>query len=253
MEEVTLGPLSFHPLRPEQVVEHVFAALSCGQGGRILTANVELLQQAATRLEVARLYQAASLRVVDGMPLLWLARLGDRPLPARVAGSDLVWSLASRAAQTGTRVFLLGGEPGVAERASERLLAHAPGLQVAGARSPRISTPPTAEQIDAVASELEAAGPALVYCAFGSPKEQELAAALAQRLPATWWLGCGISLSFVAGEVQRAPRWLQRLGLEWLHRMIQEPRRLASRYLGRNLPFFLALVVRQLFRRDVVS
>jgi N-acetylglucosaminyldiphosphoundecaprenol N-acetyl-beta-D-mannosaminyltransferase len=96
------------------------------------------------------------------------------------------------------------------------------------------------------------AAPDLVYCAFGSPKEQEIADALAPEFPGTWWLGCGISLSFVAGELRRAPAFMQRAGLEWLHRMAQEPARLAERYLGRNLPFLAQLLTRQLIRRDVV-
>jgi len=250
---VRLGPVSLADVRRTQVVDQVFACLAAGQGGRILTVNLDLLQQAWGASEIAALFERADIRVADGMPVLWLAARGPQPLPERVAGSDLVWDLAARAATEGRRLFLLGGESGVAERAAAQLQEHAPGLVIAGWASPRLDARPGEAQLGPLREQLADTRPDLVYCAFGSPKQEWVAEALREALPGAWWLGCGISLSFLAGEVVRAPVWAQRLGLEWLHRMAQEPGRLAGRYLGRNLPFLARLAVRQTLRGDVVG
>ncbi len=246
---VWLGGLPLARLNRAQVVAHVFDALRAGRGGWLLTPNVELVQGASEDPAIRALYAAADLRVPDGVPLLWAARLRGRPFPGRVAGSDLVWPLAEGAAREGRRLFLLGGEPGVAEAAARRLEAHAPGLRVVGTASPRIGSPPTPEQVDAVRTALATAAPDLVLVAFGSPKTEHLIRALRPDFPATWFVGCGITLSFVAGQVRRAPPWMQRVGLEWLHRLAQEPGRLARRYLVRNLPFTLGLLAGALRER----
>lgn len=222
-----------------EVVREVEAGLADGRGGWILTPNVELIQQASEDEEIQALYGRADLRVTDGMPILWLAKVAGRPLPDRVAGSDLVWSLAEAAAHGKRRLFLLGGDDGVAEQAGLVLEQHAPGLVVAGHASPFIDVPPRPEQLAEIEQAVREARPDLVYVAFGSPKTEYLIDGLRERFPGVWWLGCGISLSFITGDVTRAPAWLQRIGLEWMHRLVQEPRRLAGRYLGRNLPFVL--------------
>jgi N-acetylglucosaminyldiphosphoundecaprenol N-acetyl-beta-D-mannosaminyltransferase len=163
-----------------------------------------------------------------------------------VAGSDLVWLLAERAAGEGRRLYLLGGDDGVAERAASKLRAHAPNLEIAGTSSPRISMPPTEAELAPIRLQLQETQPDLVFAAFGAPKQEYLAEALREDFPRIWWLGCGISLSFITGEIRRAPDWMQRTGLEWIHRLGQEPRRLAWRYLRRNLPFFFRLWLRAL-------
>ena len=236
---VDLFSLPLHAIDRHEVVRRVEAAHAEGRGGWILTPNVELIQQASEDEAIRALYERADLRVTDGMPILWLARVAGRPLPDRVAGSDLVWSLAEYAGRTGQRLFLLGGDEGVAEAAGEVLTKHAPGLVVAGHASPFIALPPRPEQLAEIEQVLREAEPDLVYVAFGSPKTEYLIDGLRDAFPETWFLGCGISLSFITGDVSRAPAWVQRIGLEWMHRLVQEPRRLARRYLGRNLPFVL--------------
>ncbi len=231
--------LPLHRIDRNEVCRRVREGVAAGRGGWVLTPNVELVQQASRDAEVRALYGRADLRVPDGSPLLWMARLAGHPFPERVAGSDLVWLLAEQAAHAGHRLFLLGGDDGVASEAARKLTSHYPGLVVAGHFAPRVSTPPTGEELAAIAEALAPAQPDLVFVAFGSPKTEYLIDALRARFPRTWWMGCGISLSFVAGEVQRAPRWVQRIGLEWAHRLLQEPGRLAGRYL-RNVPFALS-------------
>jgi N-acetylglucosaminyldiphosphoundecaprenol N-acetyl-beta-D-mannosaminyltransferase len=247
-ETVQIGELRLARVTPAEVVETVFAGLREGRGGTLVTPNLDILQLCSERAETAALFNGASLAVADGMPLLWLARLAGRPLPARVAGSDLVWLLAERAAREGRSLFLLGGDEGVAPLAQRALERRYPGLRVAGVASPRVSFPPTAQQLKDLCEVLTAASPDVVYCAFGAPKQEQIAAELAGEFPHTWFIACGASLSFIAGHRNRAPRLVQRMGLEWLHRMLDEPGRLARRYLLRNLPYLLASAVPRALR-----
>jgi N-acetylglucosaminyldiphosphoundecaprenol N-acetyl-beta-D-mannosaminyltransferase len=239
-ESVQVGELRLARATSADVVETVFERLHAGQGGTLVTPNLDILQLCAESSQTAALFNGASLVVADGMPVLWLARLAGRPLPGRVAGSDLVWLLAERAAREGRSLFLLGGDEGVAPEAKRVLERRFPGLRVAGCAAPRVSFPPTPQELAGVRAALAAAAPDLVFCAFGSPKQERLAAELAPHFPLTWFLGCGAALSFIAGHRRRAPRAVQRLGLEWVHRLLAEPGRLARRYLLRNLPYLLA-------------
>jgi N-acetylglucosaminyldiphosphoundecaprenol N-acetyl-beta-D-mannosaminyltransferase len=231
-------------LATSELIDHVFRELAEGRGGWILTANLDKLQRFATDASTAALYSGADLIVADGIPLMWASRLQGTPLPDRVAGSDLVWSIAERLAQSGRTLYLLGGGPGAAEGAARRFRERWPSLRICGIASPRISPEPSEAELAPLRESLRETMPDLVYVALGAPKEERLIAALRDFLPSTWWIGVGISLSFVSGEVTRAPAWMQKTGIEWLHRMLQEPRRLARRYLIDNLPFLLRLLTR---------
>lgn len=239
---VDLMQLPFASLTRGQVVDHVFRGLARGRGGWIATLNLDYLRRSVTEPEIRKLLAGVDLVVADGVPLLWAARLQGTPFPDRVAGSDLVWLLAERAARESRSLYLLGGNPGAAEGARARLEARWPGLRVVGTLSPRVSATPTPAELSALRRDLEKAAPDLIYVAFGSPKQDRVIAALRSHLPGTWWMGVGISLSFMSGEIRRAPTWMQKTGLEWLHRLAQEPGRLAGRYLIRDLPFAVRLL-----------
>lgn len=239
---VDLLGMPLAPLTLPALTEQVFAELDRGRGGWVITANVDHLQRYVADAGLRALCAGADLIVADGMPLLWAARLRGTPLPSRVAGSDLVWSLAEEAARRGRSLYLLGGEAGVAAAAAERLRERWPELRIAGTSSPWVSAIPTEAELETLRRELRDASPDLVYVGLGAPKQERVICALRSELPRAWWLGVGISLSFIAGRVERAPRWMQRLGLEWLHRLAQEPGRLARRYLVDDLPFAVRLL-----------
>jgi N-acetylglucosaminyldiphosphoundecaprenol N-acetyl-beta-D-mannosaminyltransferase len=225
----------------DALLDEMFSSLARREGGWIVTANLDILRRAAVDPEMQALYASADLRVADGMPLVWAARLqGDR-LPERVAGSTLSWRIAERAAAEGRSIYLLGGDPGAAEGSRRVLEARYPGLKICGSSSPRVSNPATLAEIEALVGEIEPTQPDIVYVAFGSPKQEYVARDLRERLPNTWFIGVGISLGFISGQVERAPEWMQELGLEWVHRLVQEPRKLAHRYIVDDLPFAAVL------------
>src|SRR5262245_46886249 len=161
------------------------------------------------------------------MLTVFASRLQGTPLPERVAGSDLISSLSAAAARQGRSIYLLGGSPGSAEGTRAVLQQRHPDLHVAGVDCPPVGFEGDPDAVERVARTVVQGAPDIVLVALGSPKQELLIARLRDRLPGAWWLGVGISFSFLSGHVRRAPRWMRRTGLEWLHRLVQEPRRLA--------------------------
>ena len=232
-----------------RLLDHMFEGLATGRGGWIVTANLDFIRRFATDPEIRSLYAAADIRVADGMPLVWAARLQGDTLPGRLAGSDLAWEIPARAALEGRSIYLLGGTATANARAAEVLATRWPGLVIRGHSSPMVSSPPTSDELSAIRRALEPAPPDILLVGMGSPKQEHLIHALRSFYPAMWSVGVGASFSFIAGEVQRAPAWMQRSGLEWCWRLGQEPRRLARRYLVEDLPFFCRLMAGAAARR----
>lgn len=237
LRSVALLGVPFHVVTEDQVLDLVLDELDAGRGGWVVTPNLDILRRWVSDPEIAALCSQASLVVADGMAIVWAARLQGTPLPARVAGSDLIHSLSARAAERGRSVFFLGGNPGTADDAARILAERHPGLKVAGTSCPPHGYESDPRAVDALRDFVVSRQPDIVYVGLGLGKQDRLIARLRGDLPRAWWLGVGVSFSFVSGDVRRAPTWMRGAGLEWLHRLAQEPRRLASRYLVHGLPF----------------
>lgn len=227
----------FAPWTLGRTVDEIDALVRAGAPSYFVTANLHTLMLADAEPEMRAILDGAAFVLADGMPVLWGARLGGRRLPERVAGSDLLPALCEMAASRGYRVFFLGGSPGVADAGAERLVARFPGLQVVGTESPPFR-PPTPEEEGALAGRIRAARPHLLLVLFGQPKGELWIRRHIGELGVPVCAQFGASLDFVAGRVRRAPRWVQRTGMEWLYRLAQEPLRLGGRYARNGL--FLA-------------
>jgi N-acetylglucosaminyldiphosphoundecaprenol N-acetyl-beta-D-mannosaminyltransferase len=239
---VSLMGLDFDALTETEAVDTILDSLEEGQGGWVVTPNLEYLRAYQLADDIQREFDSADLVVPDGMPLLWASRLKNEPLPGRVAGSDLIWSLSRAAASRGPSLLFFGGQPGTAEAAAARLRREYPGLRVRGAICPPHGFELDQAAIAAVAREAAALRPDIVFVGLPLAKYLLVARALRRELPRAWVIGVGVSFSFVSGDIARAPGWLQHLGLEWLHRLAQEPRRLFRRYVIEGLPFALRLL-----------
>ncbi|PZF93174.1 glycosyltransferase [Micromonospora endophytica] len=239
---MNLYGIDFDPFHEKDVVRHVVTEIAAGRGGQIVTPNVDILRRARRDREARAHVESADVVVADGKPLIWASQLAGNPLPARVPGSDLIWSLSAAMAEQNRSVYLFGGAPGTAGRAEQAMRSRFPGLRIAGHLSPPFGFDAHPDQLEAACATVAAAAPDLVYVGFGFPKQERVIARLRALLPGTWFLGCGGAIGFVAGIHRRAPRWMQRTGLEWLHRLANEPARLARRYLLHDLPFALELL-----------
>jgi N-acetylglucosaminyldiphosphoundecaprenol N-acetyl-beta-D-mannosaminyltransferase len=239
---VPLAGLHFDRLTEAQVVEHVITASRSGQGGWVATPNIDHCRLVRRNEALHRLVAGASLVVPDGMPLIWASRLRGDPIPERVTGASLIFSLTEAAARHGCPIYLLGGRPGIPQQAGEELRRLYPDLKVAGADAPPVGFDADPQAIAAVYERLAAAAPGIVYVGLGFPKQERLITSFAPSFPGTWFIGCGAAIPFAAKALPRAPQWMQGTGLEWTFRLASEPRRLFSRYLVHDLPFALTLL-----------
>jgi N-acetylglucosaminyldiphosphoundecaprenol N-acetyl-beta-D-mannosaminyltransferase len=241
-DRLRLAGLEFDRLTEADVIACVISQSEQGHGGWIVTPNIDICRKAGRDEQLRAIVGTASLVVPDGMPLMWAARLRSEDLPERVTGSGLIFSLSAAAAEHGRSVYLLGGSPGVPDRAGRALAQRFEGLAIAGAAAPPVGFDQSASQLAAIREDLRQAAPDIVYVGLGFPKQERVIAELAPALPGTWFIACGAAIDFAAGERQRAPRWLQQAGLEWLFRLVNEPRRLVRRYLVDDAPFAAALL-----------
>lgn len=245
---IKLHGIAINITNEQQCVQHIVDCASQGQGGWVVTPNLDIMRQCTRDASLAQMIASADLVIADGMPLVWASRLQRTPLPGRVAGSTLMVTLCENAARHGLRVFLLGGAPGIADTAASVLQQRHAGLRIAGTCCPPLGFEHDDREINNITHALTRATPDIVFVALGFPKQEQLIMRLRHLLPHAWWLGVGIGFSFVAGDVARAPVWIQRIGLEWLHRLAQEPRRLAKRYLLDDLPFAASFLARSAWR-----
>lgn len=213
---------------------------------RVATANVDFLRLAAGSPELLRALQTCDLVTADGQPLVWLSRLLRAPLPERVAGSDLAWPLLKEAASRGASVYFLGGGSGVARIAAKVAAERYPGLRVAGTSAPFIDWRNDAEAAS-VADDIRASGASLLLVGLGCPKQELFLERHLERTGAKLGIGVGATLDFLAGNARRAPGWMQDTGLEWMHRLVQEPGRLAGRYVADAT--FLTLLTTKVLRQ----
>ncbi|MCC7474620.1 MAG: WecB/TagA/CpsF family glycosyltransferase [Pirellulales bacterium] len=197
----------------------------------VVTLNVDHVVKLQSQTAFQAAYASASLVVADGWPLVTASRWLGKPLPERVAGSDLVPGLLSVAGDLGEmRVFLLGGAPGVAEQAVIRIHERWPNVRVVGTASPRVELERDGADTDAAVEAINAVQPHLLVVGLGAPKQEQWLHRNAPRLQAKVAIAAGATIDFLAGVQTRAPRWIRRMRMEWLYRLASNPRRLAGRY-----------------------
>jgi N-acetylglucosaminyldiphosphoundecaprenol N-acetyl-beta-D-mannosaminyltransferase len=197
----------------------------------VVTPNVDHAVMFYERADLREAYESASLVLADGFPVVLASKIVGRPLPERVAGSDLAPALfAATADGRGLSVYLLGAAPGVAERAAANIAARWPNVRVVGTYSPPLGFERNDLENDAIIRRVNDARPDVLVLGLGAPKQELWIARHRERLRVKTALCIGATIDFLAGEKARAPRWMQRFGLEWLHRLSTEPKRLFKRY-----------------------
>nr|WP_245527918.1 WecB/TagA/CpsF family glycosyltransferase [Ammonifex degensii] len=225
------------PVTLEEAVERITSLLRAGGSHQILTLNPEYLFRAQKERDLLEIAWRASLVTADGVGILWAARRLGFPLPERVTGIDLMVALCRRAAAEGLSVYLLGSRPGVAEEAAQRLLQRFPSLKVAGTQHGYFTPAEEPEVLE----QVRQARPQFLFVGLGSPRQERWIDRHKEELGVPILMGVGGSFDVLSGRVRRAPPLFQRVGLEWLWRLINEPRRLGRMT---SLPRFAWLVWR---------
>lgn len=221
--------LPFHPVNMAETVAICRRFVAAGKPRYVITANVDFVAQAYSNERLRPILLHADLAVCDGMPLVWLSRWFKPALPERVAGSDLVFHLFAEADRGNWRVFFLGSDEATLKLAGVKLAEQYPNMVVADSFSPPfgpVENWPNA----AILERIGAARPDVLLVAVGCPKQEYWIHQYAAQAGVPLSIGIGASLDFIAGSQRRAPKWLQKTGLEWLWRLGTDPMRLAKRY-----------------------
>ncbi len=230
----SLFGIQIDALNLDQAVEHVLQWVenAVAQCQLVVTPNVDHIVQLQSNSGLQQAYRQAGLVLADGWPVVTASRWLGRPLPARVPGSDLVPAIFQHATDSGRplRVYLLGAAEGVADRAARIIHERWPQVQVVGTYSPPLGFEKSSEENEAILSKIAAVQPDLLVVGLGAPKQELWVAQHQSRIQARAALCVGATIDFLAGEKRRAPMWIQALRLEWLHRLLSEPKRLAKRY-----------------------
>lgn len=235
-----------------ETVERVEEFLASGSAHQVVTVNVDFIRLARENNEFRAVINRSDLAIADGMPLVWASGwLGDK-LPERVTGVDLVNQCCSLAAEKGYKVFLLGGADGVAQGAAQVLKDVHPGIQVVGAYSPPVG-PFTEEEDQKIVEMIQAAKPDMLFVAFGAPKQDLWIAQHQEQINVPVAIGVGGVFNFLTGRVSRAPLWMQERGMEWLFRVMCEPRRLWRRYFVEDMPVVTRLAVDAIRTRTALA
>lgn len=237
----------FDPLTLPQTVDAVFRLLSAGQRGWLCTVNVAILMLMRADVRLQNFVDRAALVVADGQPLVWCAHWLGQPLPERVTGVDLLNALCERAARDGRRVYLLGATEEIIVKLAQRLRKRWANLHVEYADGYF-----SKDQAPMRADHIRASGADILFVGMGVPRQEHFLEEQWDRLGVGMAIGVGGSFDVLAGLRARAPIWVQKIGMEWLFRLIQEPRRLFMRYLVTNSQF-IWLVLCALVKGDRVS
>ncbi|MCG8653789.1 MAG: WecB/TagA/CpsF family glycosyltransferase [Pirellulales bacterium] len=225
----------------EEAVDHIEQLIRRGTPSYVITANLNYAMLHNQSEPLRKVTEQADLILADGQPIVWRSRLNRASLPERVAGSELIYFLASRARDAGWGIYFLGGKPGVAATCAKRLVELFPGLKIAGVESPPFREL-TDQEREEQAARIRRSGAGLLLVAFGQPKGEQWIHQHYQRLGVPVSIQLGASFDFIAGMSKRAPLIWQKLGLEWAYRMLSDPRRLIPRYASNALFLCGALV-----------
>lgn len=219
-------------------MESIASFVRSGTPHLVVTADASGIVQAQTDAALAELYETADLVTPDSAGVVWALRRAGHPIPARVSGVDIVDRVCEVSSDTGWRIYFLGGKPGVAELAAERMRLRRPGCNIVGARHGYF--PPESDEV--VAAEVAEAKPDILFVAMGIPRQEKFIRATESIIGAKVAMGVGGTFDVFSGKVRRAPRLLQGMKMEWMWRLAQNPKKIDK---VRLLPRFVSMVLRE--------
>lgn len=222
----------------DEVLESIECLIKENRNAYVVTPNVDHIVQLETNQELKKVYSNADLILTDGKPLIWISKLYKTPIKEKISGSDLFPLLCELAAKKGYTMYFLGAGEGIALKAAEVLMERFEGLKVLGTYSPPFGFEKDKYELEKIEKMIKDAKPQILIVGLGCPKQELFIYNNRERLGVPISLGLGASFDFEAGNVKRAPKWMQRCGLEWFYRILQEPKRMFKRYLVDDLKIF---------------
>lgn len=235
-------------LTKAETVSLALAAIRSSRKATHCALNVAKLVRMRSNATLRDDVSAADIVGIDGMGIVWGARLAGIPVPERVAGIDLMLSLLAECASRGYRPYFLGATPDIVSRAAAVACERYPALQFAGLHDGYF----TLDDETSIVEAINASGASCLFVGMPTPRKERFLAAHRQVIDAPFVMGVGGSFDVLAGKVARAPAWMQRSGLEWAFRVAQEPRRMIGRYVSTNV-MFMALMLREILLHAVGS
>ena len=204
----------------------------------IVAINVDVVMKIENDSYLKEITDKADMVLVDGKPLQWIAKWHNRPIKAKISGSDLVPILCKRAVEKGYSIFIIGGKEGIAKKAKQNLERDLPGIHIIGTYAPPFGFEKDEEELDKINEMISGAHPDILIACFGCPKQEKWIYENYQKYDAKVSVCAGATVDFLAGNVSRAPRWMSNHGLEWFYRFLQEPKRMFKRYFVDDMKIF---------------
>lgn len=219
-------------------------AIDNGKRLRVSVTPSNCLLWARKNKKLRNVYNSADIVTADGVPVVWASKLLKRPIRGRVTGLDLLPDFAAVASQKGYSFFLLGAAEGVASQLAEKLTADHPELKIAGTYSPPFAERFSDAENNKMVEMINQSGADILWVSLTAPKQDYWIAEFFDKLDVSIAIGVGAAFDVVAGNISRAPKWMQKSGLEWLYRFTKEPKRLFKRYIV-EAPLFIPLILKQ--------
>ena len=228
----------------EETIQRIEEFIKSKKPHIICTANIDHIVLTQNDKEFKEIYQKADLVTADGMPLIFLSRLLGEPIKERVTGADLLPSFCEKAREGRYKIFLLGAEEQASKKAVQNLREKYLGINIVGRYSPPFGSLESKGENEKIIDIIKSKKPDILFVAFGAPTQEKWIYRNMNKINVPVSIGCGATIDFISGNVKRAPRWMQKIGLEWFHRFLLNPKKMYKRIL-RDTKFILRHILRK--------
>lgn len=230
MEKQPLLNTYVNNVNMDEAIQAIEDMIASEKKSYIVAINVDVVMKIENDSYLKDITDHADMVLVDGKPLEWIAKWHKRPIKAKISGSDLVPILCERAAEKGYSIFIIGGKEGIAEKAKQNLERDLPGIRIVGTYAPPFGFEKDKKELIRINEMISNAHPEILITCFGCPKQEKWIYENYQKYDAKVSVCAGATVDFLAGNVNRAPKWMSDHGLEWFYRFLQEPKRMFKRY-----------------------
>lgn len=238
MEKQPLLNTYINNVTMEEAIDRIEDMISSKKRSYVVAINVDVVMKIEKDPYLKEIVDNADMVLVDGTPLIWIAKSHKRPVKEKVSGSDLVPRLCKTASEKGYTVFILGGKDGIAEQAKQKLEKNYPGIKIVGTYAPPLGFEKDDSALKKINAFISEAHPDLLIVCLGCPKQEKFIYENISKYNACTSICAGATVDFLAGNVKRAPKWMSDHGLEWFYRFTQEPARLFKRYFIDDMKIF---------------